>query len=46
MVPGDLRRVVWATYRKGQEIDKRPSDSYLEAQRRAVLAVAEREGLV
>lgn len=44
MVPADLQRQIWRTYRAGQEIDKRPSGAYLEAQRAAVLAVARKEG--
>lgn len=32
-LPKHLRDRIWATYRAGQEIDKRPSDSYLDAAR-------------
>lgn len=44
MVPGLLRARVWATYREGQEVDKKPSQAYMEAQRAAIEAVALREG--
>lgn len=44
MVPKPLRDRVWATYRPGQEIDKRPSDEYREAAFAAVEAVARKEG--
>jgi hypothetical protein len=44
MVPKPLRDAVWAEYRPGQEVDKRPSNEYMDAQRAAVAAVAEREG--
>lgn len=44
MVPVRLQREVWRTYRKGQEIDKCPSEDYLVAQRAAVEAVAQKEG--
>lgn len=44
MVPKPLQADVWATYRPGQEIDKRPSQDYLTAQQAAIVAVAEREG--
>ncbi len=30
-LPKWIRDRIWATYRKGQEIDKRPSPAYLEA---------------
>jgi len=29
MLPKSLRDRVWATYRPGQEVDKRPSDAYI-----------------
>lgn len=41
MVPKPLRNVVWATYRTGQEIDKRPSEEWLVAADAAILAVAQ-----
>jgi len=44
MVPEDLQRRVWRTYRKGQEIDKRPSEAYLAAMREAIEAVSTIEG--
>lgn len=45
MVPKMLQAAIWATYRPGQERDKRPSEAYMEAQRRAVHAVALLEGV-
>lgn len=45
MVPKALRDRVWATYRKGQEIDKLPSYEYLDAANAAVRSVAEQEGI-
>ncbi|HWH84689.1 MAG TPA: hypothetical protein VNU71_20875 [Burkholderiaceae bacterium] len=30
-LPRNLRAAVWATYRHGQEVDKRPSTAYLGA---------------
>ncbi len=44
LVPKNVQRAIWATYRRGQEQDKRPSDSYLAVQRVAVSAVAGMEG--
>ncbi len=43
MVPGFLKAKVWEHYRPGQEIDKRPSESYMLYQQMAIQAVAERE---
>jgi hypothetical protein len=43
MVPAPLRREVWRLYRPGQEIDKRPSDEYMEVMHAAINAVAEKE---
>lgn len=43
MVPRELQRAVWATYRPGQEVDKKPSREYLEAARAAIDAVAAKE---
>lgn len=43
MVPRPLRQAVWATYRPGQESDKRPSWEYLEATEEARRFVAELE---
>lgn len=45
MVPKPLQARIWATYRQGQEIDKDPSEEYLNAQVAAVLAVADKEGI-
>jgi hypothetical protein len=45
MVPKELRDRVWATYRRGQEIDKDPSMEYLDAAMAAVRSVAEQEGV-
>ena len=30
-LPKTLRNRIWDTYRRGQEIDKRPSEQYIEA---------------
>lgn len=46
MVPRDLQKLVWATYRPGQEDDKNPSVEYIFAQQMAIKAVREREGKV
>ena len=43
LVPVRLQREVWAKYRPGQEIDKRPNAEYLDVQKRAVAAVAQVE---
>jgi len=45
-VPRELQRAVWATYRNGQEIDKKPSREYLTAARAAIDAVAAKEARV
>ena len=42
-VPAHLRRAVWAEYRPGQEIDKRPTAEYLAVMRAAIESVAEKE---
>lgn len=44
MVPPAAQRAVWATYVKGQEIRKDPTDAYLAAADAAILAVAKKEG--
>lgn len=44
MVPKPLRSRVWATYRRGQEVDKQPSDAWMEAATDAIRAVALEEG--
>lgn len=43
MVPKRLQDAVWANYRQGQEVDKRPSEAYLAAARAAVTAVRNKE---
>lgn len=43
MVPKDLQREVWAHYRPGQEIDKRPTRSYLDVAQAACVAVWDQE---
>lgn len=45
MVPHALRVLVWATYRKGQEVDKLPSSEYLDAANAAIRNVAQQEGV-
>jgi hypothetical protein len=35
-LPRSIRREVWRTYRKGQEVDKAPSREYLAAARAAL----------
>lgn len=44
MVPAAEQRAVWTHYRKGQEVDKKPTNEYLAALRAAVEAVAVAEG--
>jgi len=44
MVPLAIRSNIWALYRRGQEIDKKPSKEYLLEMRRAIAVVAEKEG--
>lgn len=44
LVPFELQRKVWATYRPGQCSDKNPSPQWVEAARAAIDAVAKREG--
>lgn len=34
MLSAELQKLIWRTYRPGQEIDKRPSREYIEAARR------------
>jgi diadenosine tetraphosphatase ApaH/serine/threonine PP2A family protein phosphatase len=41
MVPKALQRRLWATYRPGQENDKRPTAAYLRAAAACIEAVAE-----
>lgn len=44
-VPKHLRDLVWRFYRPGQEIDKRPTQRYLEVAAQAINAVALHETL-
>lgn len=44
LVPAKLQRAVWATYRRGQCADKRPSEEWHEAADAAIAAVALEEG--
>ncbi|MCU1324669.1 MAG: hypothetical protein JWN34_39 [Bryobacterales bacterium] len=44
MVEPKIQRLVWATYRPGQEVDKQPSHEYLLVQRSAVWQVFVDEG--
>lgn len=46
MVPKPIRDRIWASYRSGQEADKRPSVEYCEAAIEAVTHVAHHEGRV
>ncbi len=41
-VPRNIQRLVWATYRPGQEEDLQLSPAYVDAMRAAVQAVAAR----
>jgi hypothetical protein len=43
MVPAPLQAGVWATYRPGQEVDKKPTRAYLDAADAAIAAVAAKE---
>lgn len=43
MVPINLKREILASYRPGQEIDKKPSQKYLNAAGAAINAIANRE---
>ena len=43
LVPADLRRLIWRHYRKGQEVDQKPSAEYLEAAKKAQESVQQRE---
>lgn len=45
MVPKSLRLAIAEAYRPGQEVDKRPSEAWLEAARAAIAIVAKQEGL-
>lgn len=44
MVPKSWQRMVWLTYRPGQEVDKRPSADYLLVQSMVVALVAVLDG--
>jgi hypothetical protein len=44
-VPDDIKDDIWKHYRRGQEIDKKPSIDYLAAALSAVHSVANAEGL-
>lgn len=43
MVPRNLQRAVWATYRRGQCDDKQPSSEWHDAADAAIAAVAAKE---
>lgn len=43
MVPKPLQTAVWNTYRPGQETDKNPTTTYLDAADAAIEAVAAKE---
>ncbi|HIA51305.1 MAG TPA: hypothetical protein EYN91_04355 [Candidatus Melainabacteria bacterium] len=45
MVPKDLQIGVWQTYRPGQEKTKVVTREYMEARRKAIVAVAEKENI-
>lgn len=42
-LPKPMRDAIWATYRPGQERDKRPSAEYLENARTAIAWLADRQ---
>jgi hypothetical protein len=44
LVPREIQCRVWRHYRPGQEVDKRPSQEYLQVMREAIAAVAQRDG--
>ena len=46
MVPKVIRERIWNAYRSGQCDDMNPSMAYCSAARDAVIAVAEKEGIV
>jgi hypothetical protein len=43
MVPAELQAQVWKHYRPGQEVDKRPTQDYLDVMDEAIAAVAKAE---
>lgn len=45
MVPKKLRDSIWSNYRPGQEIDKQPTQRYLEVTNEAIEFVANLEGI-
>jgi len=45
MLPVALRFLIIKNYRKGQEIDKRPTRAYVEAVQRTTAWIAEHEAL-
>lgn len=42
-LPKRLRDKIWATYRRGQEIDKRPSGTYIDAAKEVQAWISEQE---
>lgn len=44
MLPRDGQNAVWAAYRQGQEVDKRPSSTYMDVTNEARRIVAWKEG--
>lgn len=45
MLPSELKAMIHKYYRKGQEIDKKPSSDYLFVSKLAVQAIRKAEGL-
>lgn len=43
LVPKSLQQKVYAAYRKGQEVDKKPSAEYLAVAREAIAVVRKKE---
>jgi len=46
MVPADIQRRVWSTYRPGQCDDMNPSEEWHKAADAAIESVAKQEGLI
>lgn len=46
MVPPNLQKAVWSTYRKGQGMEKRPSLEWIKAAKAAISFVAMKEGKI
>lgn len=44
-VPARMQKRIWREYRKGQEIDKKPSANYIAAAKEAIAHVANVEAL-